>query len=90
MKPGEGDGICTLKGLVARDGSRAGRVLEKPRSLGSGRTGADGTGDRSSKERRLGGSVVGRPGGFGGSFPVDIGLSGAFSGLLGGVLNGET
>jgi hypothetical protein len=90
MKPGDEGGICTVKGLVAREGSRAGRFLENPRSLGSCLAGADNPGGRSSKERRLGGSVVGRPGGLGGSFPVDIGLIGAFSGLLGGVLNGDT
>jgi hypothetical protein len=90
MNPGDGGGICTDKGLVAREGSRPVRVLENPRSLGSGLTGAGGPGGLSSKERRLGGSVIGRPGGFWGSFPVDIGLSGAFSGLLGGVLNGDT
>jgi hypothetical protein len=90
MNPGDGGGICTIKDLVAREGSRPVRVLENPKSLGSGLMGAGSPGGLSSNERRLGGSVMGRPGGFGGSFPVDMGLSGTFSGLLGGVLNGDT
>lgn len=35
--------------------------------------------------------MVGRPGGiFGGSLLAEAGLAGGFSGLLGGVLNGDT
>jgi hypothetical protein len=85
------DGICTIKGLVAREGSGAGRVLEKPSSLASCLALKLGAGNRSSKERRPGGSVVGRAGTcleF--IFPVDTGLAMGFSGLLGGVLKGDT
>lgn len=88
---GEVGGICTIKGLVAREGSGApetGRVLEKPKSLASCLVVAGGAGDRSSNDLRVGGSVVGRPGG-GLIFPEDTGLAGPFSGLLGGVLKGE-
>jgi hypothetical protein len=57
------DGICTIKGFVAREGSGPGRVFENPISLASCLAFADGAGDRSSNERRVGGSVVGRAGG---------------------------
>ena len=51
----------------------------------------DNGGRLSSKERRVGGSVVGRPGGIrGGILVADVGLRVVFSGLLGGVLNGDT
>lgn len=84
------DGICTIKGLEDREGSGPGRVLENPISLASCLAVADGTGDRSSNERRVGGSVVGRAGaGLALLFPVDCGLSMCFSGLPGGVLKGE-
>lgn len=50
-----------------------------------------GAGDRSSNERRLGGSVVGRDGGgLKLSLDEEASLGGDFSGLLGGVLKGET
>ena len=66
------DGICTIKGLVAREGSGPGRVLEKHISLASCLAIVDGIGDRSSKERLVGGSVVGRAGaGLVLLFPVD-------------------
>lgn len=76
---------------MAREGSGAaepGRALVKPNSLASRLAGADSAGDRSSNDRRVGGSVVGRPG-SGLIFPEDAGLAGGFSGLLGGVLKGE-
>lgn len=86
---GEVGGICTIKGFVAREGSgAAGRVLENPNSLASCLAGADVAGDRSSNERRPGGSIVVRSGGCL-TFPVDTGFAGSFSGLLGGVLKGE-
>lgn len=88
---GEVGGICTIRGLMAREDSRApeaGRVLEKPNSLASCLAEVDGAGSRSSKDCRVGGSVRGRPG-DGLTFPEDAGLTGGFSGLLGGVLKGE-
>lgn len=85
------EGICTIKGLVALEGSGTGRLLENPISLASCLALIVGAGDRSSNERRLGGSVVGRPGGgLELIFPVEIGFEIDFSGLLGGVLKGET
>lgn len=84
-------GICTIKGLEALEGSGTGRLLENASSLASCLALGVGAGDRSSNERRLGGSVVGRAGGGGLEFifPVETGLGGDFSGLLGGVLKGE-
>lgn len=84
-------GICTINGLVDRQGSGTGRVREKPSSLASCFAWKLGAGDRSSNDRLVGGSVVGRPGGsLGGSLLAEVGLAGGFSGLLGGVLKGET
>lgn len=85
---GEVGGICTTRGLVAREGSRAGRMAGDSNPLASCLETTGGAGDRSSNERRLGGSVVGRPG-VGLVFPVETGLVGGFSGLPGGVLKGE-
>lgn len=85
---GELGGICTIRGLVARDGSRAGRIAGDSNPLASCLETTGGAGDRSSNERRLGGSVVGRPG-AGLVFAVETGFAGGFSGLLGGVLKGE-
>ena len=77
--------------MEVREGSGPGGILENPISLASCLAFADGTGDRSSNERRVGGSVVGRAGaGLALLFPVDGGLAICFSGLPGGVLKGET
>jgi hypothetical protein len=77
--------------LEALEGSGTGRLLENPISLASCFALIAGAGDRSSNERRLGGSVVGRPGGgLELTFAVEIGLGKVFSGLLGGVLKGDT
>lgn len=84
-------GICTINGLVDLEGSGTGRVREKPNSRTSCLAWKLGVGDRSSNDRLVGGSVVGRPGGsFGESLLAEIGFAGGFSGLLGGVLKGET
>ena len=86
------DGTCTIKGLELREGSGPGGILENPISLASCLALGDAAGDRSSNERRTGGSVLGRANAGAGLallFPLDFGSATCFSGLPGGVLKGE-
>lgn len=83
-------GTCTINGFMSRVGSGMGLLREKPSSRASRRACADDTGPLSSNDWRLGGSVTGREGerGICGR-PQDDGLTDGFSGLPGGVLNGD-
>lgn len=79
-------GICTTNDRPSRvaSGLREENPSFAPRSAGAG-------GRSTSNERRLGGSVVGRDGECGNwARVVGVGFVVAFSGLLGGVLKGET
>ena len=82
-----------MSGLVSRGGSGIGRLCDKD---GSRNTPTGGAGDLSSNDRWIGRPGTGREGerwegerGIGAALIVGCCLGDAFSGLLGGVLNGE-
>lgn len=88
-----GGATGTITGFEAREGSGTGRCREKASSLAS-RTAeaAGGGGGLSEPPERDGGSVIGRNGGILNLSCLSLGTERGegFSGLLGGVLNGET